>query len=226
MSTGWEHDTGLNSLYSLMKARVIEEQLIEGGHGQYQANEQFGKPSLFEGEGMFTTSFLSQTIAHQDIRYSVLPAMSLDGILGVDIVEGSFDTVRFARFIDGLLDQMSPYPGPNSVIVMDNCSIHKHPLIVEMIEERYVAKASSTMTAVDNNFRGMRCEFLPPYSPDYNPIELAFSAIKSHIKRNGEVIRIASDNIDNLDVFLLLHEAVWSVTPLDAKGWFYYCGYM
>jgi hypothetical protein len=44
----------------------------------------------------------------------------------------------FYTFIDRLLDQMQPFPAPNSVIVMDNCRIHKHPAIVELIESRYV----------------------------------------------------------------------------------------
>ena len=58
-------------------------------------------------------------------RYSVLPALSLDGILYVRIVNGSFNYDSFGEFIDGLLDQMNPFPGPNSVILMDNCRIHK-----------------------------------------------------------------------------------------------------
>ena len=69
----------------------------------------------------------------------MLPAISLDGILACDIVEGSFNTAKFAQFIDGLLTQMNPFPGPNSVIVMDNCRIHKADLIRKMIEERLVA---------------------------------------------------------------------------------------
>jgi len=69
--------------------------------------------------------------------YSLLPALSLDGILCLDIIEGSFNAARFAQFIDGLLCVMNPYPGPNSVIVMDNCSIHKDRTIIEMVEERY-----------------------------------------------------------------------------------------
>jgi len=72
------------------------------------------------------------------LSYSLLPALSLDGILCLDIIEGSFNAARFAQFIDGLLHVMSPYPGPNSVIVMDNCSIHKDQTIIEMIEERYI----------------------------------------------------------------------------------------
>ena len=71
------------------------------------------------------------------LRFSVLPALSLnDGILHCDIVEGSFDTQLFYQFIQRVLDQMQPYPAPNSVIVMDNCRIHKHPAILELIEEQ------------------------------------------------------------------------------------------
>ncbi|KAF9523761.1 hypothetical protein CPB83DRAFT_774972, partial [Crepidotus variabilis] len=66
----------------------------------------------------------------------ILPAISLDGILAVDFVEGSYTKKRFGRFIDGLLDRMNPYPLPNSVIVMDNCRIHKDPAILDMITER------------------------------------------------------------------------------------------
>ena len=71
-------------------------------------------------------------------RYSILPALSLDGILAVDIVEGSFTGESFYAFIDGLLSLMNPYPGPNSVMVMDNCRIHKSDDVLELILERYV----------------------------------------------------------------------------------------
>ena len=71
------------------------------------------------------------------IRFSVLPALSLrDGILHCDVVEGSFNSQLFYDFISRLLDCMQPWPAPNSVIVMDNCRIHKHPAIVQLIQER------------------------------------------------------------------------------------------
>ena len=73
----------------------------------------------------------------------------------------------------------------------------------------------------------MRYVFLPPYSPDFNPIELAFSAIKSHIRRYGDLYRAgAASDCDKGEVLTQLHSAVWSVTANDAAGWFRHCGYM
>jgi len=66
-------------------------------------------------------------IADFAYSFSVLPALSLhDSILYCDIVEGSFCTETFLKFIDGLLE----------VIVMDNCQIHKHPEIQDRIYAR------------------------------------------------------------------------------------------
>lgn len=70
-------------------------------------------------------------------RYSVLPALSLSGVLHLDVLAGSYKARDFNSFIDGLLDNMNPFPGPNSVIVMDNASIHKSPELRPMIEQRY-----------------------------------------------------------------------------------------
>jgi len=63
-------------------------------------------------------------------RYSILLALSLDGILSLDIVEGSFDQNSFAQFIDSLLDQMNPFPAKN-------CRIHHADFILQMILNRY-----------------------------------------------------------------------------------------
>ncbi|KAH7867688.1 uncharacterized protein C8R40DRAFT_1000777, partial [Lentinula edodes] len=61
----------------------------------------------------------------------ILPALCSTGILTVDIVEGSYNNLRFRKFIDGLLSQMNPWPQSNSVIVMDNCRIHKNEEVLE-----------------------------------------------------------------------------------------------
>jgi hypothetical protein len=65
----------------------------------------------------------------------VLPALSLDGIIHVSIVQGSFNYESFGEFIEGLLAKMNPFPSPNSVIVMDNCRIHKSEAVLETIRE-------------------------------------------------------------------------------------------
>ena len=51
----------------------------------------------------------------------MLPALSLEGVIWLKIVEGSFTVELFTDFIEGLLAQMNDFPGPQSVIVMDNC---------------------------------------------------------------------------------------------------------
>ena len=55
-------------------------------------------------------------------RYLVLPSLSLEGVFHCNIVEGAFNTASFYKFIEHTLDQMQPFPAPNSVIVMDNWS--------------------------------------------------------------------------------------------------------
>jgi len=69
-------------------------------------------------------------------RYSILLALSLDGILHLEVLNHSFNSDEFKSFILRLLDQMNTYPLPNSVIVMDNASIHKVPGIQKLIEEK------------------------------------------------------------------------------------------
>ena len=68
--------------------------------------------------------------------YSLLPALSVDGIIHAKIVEGSFTAGRFYDFIDGLLDHMQPFPQPNSVVIMDNARIHKDPRVLDLILDR------------------------------------------------------------------------------------------
>jgi hypothetical protein len=86
-------------------------------------------------------------------RYSILPALTLDGIITYNIIEGSVTAARFLTFLRELVVRLSshlcfhsftfhlqlpltnPYPGPRSVIVLDNCSIHHAKDIHQLIED-------------------------------------------------------------------------------------------
>jgi hypothetical protein len=70
------------------------------------------------------------------VRYSVLPAMSLEGILHCDIQVGAYTAETFDHFVAGLLTKMNHFPQRNSVLVMDNASIHKSEQLVQMCEDR------------------------------------------------------------------------------------------
>jgi hypothetical protein len=69
-------------------------------------------------------------------RYSILPALSLDGILDVAIIEGAVNTEVFLEFLRGLTLEMNPYPGKNSVLVMDNVKFHLADEVRELLDER------------------------------------------------------------------------------------------
>ncbi|KAI0342123.1 hypothetical protein BDW22DRAFT_1331324 [Trametopsis cervina] len=73
----------------------------------------------------------------------------------------------------------------------------------------------------------MRVLFLPPYSPDYNPIELAFSKIKAFVKRDGTLIREdPHHHADDAYAYLHLINAAYSITANDSEGYFHHCGYI
>jgi len=71
----------------------------------------------------------------------------------------------------------------------------------------------------------MHIEFLPPYSPDYNPIELAFSAIKAHVKQEGAIVHAVWNHDDDIGVYIRLIQAVFSVSADDAYAFYLKCGY-
>jgi transposase len=159
-------------------------------------------------------------------RFSVLPAISLyDGILHTSIIEGSFRTDSFLTFVEDLLERMQPFLAQNSVLVMDNCKIHKHTEILEAITARCVLKTCSHFQKLMQS-RGMLVEFLPPYSPDFNPIELAFSAMKYHLQCNGDYVRFAMTEMDNDAIYQVLEEALYEISPQDCYKWYKHCGYV
>ena len=119
-----------------MRVQLTVERLTGATRGPSVVQRPSGKHSSYVGDGLFFHSSVVIYMLTID-SFSILPALSLhDGILHCKILEGSFCTLTFQNFIRELLDMMQPYPGPNSVIVMDNCRIHKHPDIINMINER------------------------------------------------------------------------------------------
>lgn len=123
---------------------------------------------------------------------------------------------------------MQPFPGPNSVIVMDNARIHKHPDIINTILAQF--EYSSTINHPNQftyflsfYFSGMHILFLPPYSPDYNPIELAFSTIKSFVRWAGQLDREKLNQAEDDSVYLHLLDVAFSITPEHAAGYFHHC---
>ena len=135
-------NTRLNNLFSSTRARLIVERHIEGMLGLFVGRQHSARPFSCAGDGENTFIHISFFLTPPS--FSVLPAIShSDGIVHCEVVEGSFCAESFQRFISRLLNQMEPFPAPNSVVVMDNCRIHKSPDVVEMIESRFVLQLLS-----------------------------------------------------------------------------------
>ena len=134
--------------------------------------------------------------------YSALAGMSIDGIMGYSITNAS--GVNAPKFIDmlgqAILPLLNPFPGPRSVVVMDNAIIHHNPWVRAMIEAT-----------------GAILVFLRPYSYDLNPIELAFSKVKAYLERER--------GLCEGNPRLALARALSSVSADDAVGYFRNDGY-
>ena len=97
--------------------------------------------------------------------------------------------------IDELLPCCGQYPGPKSVIVMDNVAFHSNPSIKEAIEAA-----------------GCEVRLLPPYSPDFNSIELTFSVLKVWVKRHFHSTWEVDSTVILESLFALLLERVIAIS--------------
>lgn len=125
------------------------------------------------------------------------PARCATGVQSPWLLEGAMDGAAFAVYVERVL---LPTLRAGDIVWMDNLSFHKAPCIRMLIESV-----------------GAHLAFLPPYSPDLNPLELCWSKIKTALRASKA--RIAEALLEALD------DAFGSVTKQDAKAWFAHCGY-
>lgn len=130
-------------------------------------------------------------------RLTLLGGLSLDGLVACMSVEGASDAAVMVAFTEQVL---VPVLHPGQVVVLDNLSAHRTPRVRELI-----AMAGCTLL------------FLPPYSPDRNPIEAAWSKLKTRLRGLG------ARTADALNAALTT--LVDAVTAQDARGFFRHCGY-
>ena len=112
-------------------------------------------------------------------------------------VEGSTDGAAFESYVEHFL---APTLKAGQVVVMDNLQVHKSLRVRELIQSA-----------------GAEILFLPPYSPDFSPIEEAFSKVKSLLRRVEARTREA--------LMEATGQALAAVSVRDAVGWFGHCGY-
>lgn len=130
-------------------------------------------------------------------HYTVVATLSLNGVQAPLVFEGALDAVAFRTYVEQVL---GPELEPGDIVILDNLGAHKDGEARAMIEAR-----------------GAKLLFLPPYSPDLNPIELCWAAIKKALRT------AKARTIDAL--IEELRRAMLAVTPNHADGWFAHCGY-
>jgi transposase len=128
---------------------------------------------------------------------TTISSVTLDGMGPGLLVEGGISTAGFEAYVEHVL---APTLRPGQIVVMDNLRQHRGERTRELIEAR-----------------GAELWFLPSYSPDLNPIEEAFSKLKT-------LLRAAAARSHEA-----LAEAIWTglkaITRPDAHGYFSHCGY-
>jgi transposase len=129
---------------------------------------------------------------------ALIASITLQGAMGEAVsIEGATDAELFEAYVERFL---APTLEAGQVVVLDGLGAHRTRKVRGLIEER-----------------GADLVFLPPYSPDLNPIEEAFSKVKGIVRKAGARTRGALDGA--------VGEALRAVTPQDAAGWFAHCGY-
>jgi transposase len=128
---------------------------------------------------------------------TLVAALAPDGLHEPWMIEGAMDTPTFDWYIT---EQLAPTLRPGQVVVLDTLSVHKATSIGQALEAR-------------------QCQllFLPSYSPDFTPIEQAFSKIKAILRQLGARTHEA--------LWEAMRVAVEAITREDAIAWFTHAGY-
>ena len=129
---------------------------------------------------------------------TLVHAIGLDGTRAAMVLDGPINGTSFCGFCEWLL---APALNPGDIVILDNLSSHKSALAVSLIESV-----------------GARLVYLPPYSPDLNPIEMAFSKLK-------QLIRSARPRAF-ADIVAATRNALLQLTYSDLDGFFNHCGYL
>lgn len=124
-------------------------------------------------------------------------ALRLTGITAPMTLDGPMNAKAFLAYVE---QSLVPTLRPGDIVIMDNLPAHKSVEIGQAIER------------VDAELR-----FLPPYSPDFNPIEMAFSKIKTSLRKT------AARTVENL--WDAIRDAINAITPADCSNYFTATGY-
>jgi transposase len=128
---------------------------------------------------------------------TILAALRVTGLTAPAVFRGPIDHLSFLAYVEQIL---VPTLRPGDIVVLDNLTVHKHADIRVRIE------------AV-----GATVRFLPPYSPDFNPIELAFAKLKA-------LFRAARPRTFD-EVCQVFAEAIGLFTVAECTGYVRHCGY-
>lgn len=128
---------------------------------------------------------------------TLVAALTAQGVQAPWALDGAMDTLAFEHYVRQVL---LPTLHAGDVVVLDNLSAHKAADIEQDLEAQ-----------------GCEVLFLPAYSPDFTPIEQAFSKIKAILRGLGERTRDA--------LLEAVAQAVDAITPADVRGWFGHAGY-
>jgi transposase len=137
------------------------------------------------------------TAGYSGPHYTAVAAITLEGVKAPWLLEGSMNGLAFETYVEHVL---APSLRRGDIVLLDNLAPHKHAAVRQLIERR-----------------GARVEFLPPYSPDFNPIEQCWSKVKTALR--AAKARTFDALVD------ALADALRSVTASDIAAWFAHCGY-